>query len=450
MSPQNNADSTLQTITELRVSGYKSIIQPQSIEIRPLTILAGTNSSGKSSVIQPALLLKQTLEAGFDPGPLLLEGPNVTFTSADQFFSRTGDDKARSTFDVGVTAAPDSSVDLSFTRHSEKGLQVSEMKFSDGEFTGALRPEMTDKELEALVKARFRGVWEHFLQLVLSSRDPAAQKGAVALKVGRERCFLVIQEADRSAPIGRSLGIPSLDFARRISRLIHLPGLRGNPERTYVVSGLGPTFPGTFEKYVASILVHWQEEKDPRLDELNRSLESLSLTWKITARPVTETRVELRVGRLPHGKRGGAHDLVSIADVGFGVSQTLPVLVALLVAEPGQVVYLEQPEIHLHPKAQSEMAKLLAEAATRGVRVIVETHSSLLLRSVQTVVAKGKLPAEIVKLHWFSRRPDGSTNVHSADLDSEGAFGDWPEDFDEVMLEAEKRYLDAAELAHRS
>jgi predicted ATPase len=83
-----------------------------------------------------------------------------------------------------------------------------------------------------------------------------------------------------------------------------------------------------------------------------------------------ETQVELKVGRLPHGLQGGAHDLVSIADVGFGVSQALPVLVALLAAEPGQLVYVEQPEIHLHPSAQRALATVLSEAARRGVSLL--------------------------------------------------------------------------------
>jgi predicted ATPase len=74
------------------------------------------------------------------------------------------------------------------------------------------------------------------------------------------------------------------------------------------------------------------------------------------------------------------------------------------------------------------------------------THSSILLRSIQTLVATGKLPPELVKLHWFTRNPqDGSTEIHSADLDEQGAFGDWPQDFDEVALEMEKQYLDAAD-----
>ena len=109
-------------------------------------------------------------------------------------------------------------------------------------------------------------------------------------------------------------------------------------------------------------------------------------------------------------------------------------------------MFIEQPEIHLHPRAQVAMADLLANAAKRGVRVVVETHSSLLLLGVQSLVAAGTLPSSDVALHWFSRSQEtGVTTVRSAELDEAGRFGDWPEDFDQVALEAENRYLSLTE-----
>src|SRR5438309_9568872 len=75
-------------LVKVFVAGYKSFSEAAEIEIRPLTLLAGANSSGKSSMLQPLLLLKQTLEANYDPGPLLLDGPNLRFRSADEFLAR--------------------------------------------------------------------------------------------------------------------------------------------------------------------------------------------------------------------------------------------------------------------------------------------------------------------------------------------------------------------------
>ena len=306
-------------IAAVGIRGYKSIYQHQEIEIRPLTVLAGVNSAGKSSILQPLLLMKQTLEAPFDPGPLLLDGPHVSITS---------------------------------------------------------------------------------------------------------------------------LG-PSEFASRAIARIIHLPAHRGDPARTYATVAVADRYPGPFPVYTAGVVAAWQNRGETaKLEQLRADLAELRLTADIEARRLDDARVELLVGRLPGTSTG---DLVNIADVGFGVSQTLPVVVALLAARPGQLVYLEQPEIHLHPRAQVAFVALLRRAAERGVRVIVETHSSLLLRGSQTAVAEGALPTDDVVLHWFTRdETTGHTKVTTGTLDETGGFGDWPEDFDEINLEAEARYLDAA------
>jgi predicted ATPase len=176
----------------------------------------------------------------------------------------------------------------------------------------------------------------------------------------------------------------------------------------------------------------------------------MGLTWKVVAKSVDDTQVELKVGRLPHGQKRDANDLVNIADAGFGLSQALPVVVALIAAKPGQFVYIEQPEIHLHPLAQRRLANVLLHAVDSGAVVVIETHSILLLRAVQTLVATGRLSPNDVALHWFQRDEKGQTQVHQASLDDTGAYGDWPEDFDRTELEAERDYLDAVESRRRT
>ncbi|MFN0147464.1 MAG: AAA family ATPase, partial [Dehalococcoidia bacterium] len=121
-----------------------------------------------------------------------------------------------------------------------------------------------------------------------------------------------------------------------------------------------------------------------------------------------------------------------------------PVLVALQQALPGQLVYIEQPEIHLHPRAQAAMAAVLVRAAKRGVRVVAETHSSHILTGVQSLVAEGEIAPEDVVLHWFTRDTKGATQIATANLDESGAYGDWPEDFSETTLDAQDRYIRAA------
>ncbi|TAG34562.1 MAG: hypothetical protein EAZ34_05490, partial [Polaromonas sp.] len=263
--------------------------------------------------------------------------------------------------------------------------------------------------------------------------------------IGRDRAFLRFQftREDHTFmfPIGMVEGFGE-DIGRNI---IHVPGLRGNPERSYKKTAVGGSFPGTLDTYVASIVAHWQESDQDKLDTLGRQLQQLGLTWKVTSKKIDDTRVELQVGRLPTAAQGGAKDLVSIADVGFGVSQVLPVLVALLVAKPGQMVYIEQPETHLHPKAQRALAKIFADAVKRRSVVIVETHSLLFVRAIQTLVARRQVPKEAVKLHWVERDAAGQTQVTTQELDKSGAYGDWPQDFESTEMAGEQDYIDAAE-----
>ena len=424
-------------ITAVSVRGYKSLYDECRLEIRPLTVLAGANSSGKSSAMQPILLLKQTLEASYDPGPLLIDGPNVRFTSADQMLSQPG---KNGSFSIDIEVDGNQRLSITFEKRSGQGISIREMRSHGPAGDLKLTEEMSHDEI-------LRVLPEH---LKAFAKDFAGdQKSAIKWRAVRNRCFLGFTPFEGKTGVsGRAMPFlfsPSMVFELHIGKIIHLPGLRGNPERTYKTTAIGQVFPGTFENYVASMVYEWQQNPRSRPGDLADSLERLGLTWKIQAKPIDETQVELRVGRLIHAARGGAYDLVSIADAGFGVSQTLPVLVALLVASPGQLVYIEQPEIHLHPRAQVALAELLADAAKRGVKVVVETHSSLLLKAIQSLVAEGNLSPQILKLHWFERDKNGATTVRSADLDEAGAFGDWPEDFAEVAISAESRYLDAVD-----
>ena len=96
------SEEKIDGITKVAVKGFKSIAEECEIEIRPLTILAGANSSGKSSIMQPLLMLKQTLEAPYDPGPLLIDGPNVQFTEAAQFLSTLSSEDETDRFQVRI------------------------------------------------------------------------------------------------------------------------------------------------------------------------------------------------------------------------------------------------------------------------------------------------------------------------------------------------------------
>jgi hypothetical protein len=197
-------------ITRLAVQGFKSIATRQNIDIAPLTILAGANSFGKSSIMQPLLLLKQTLDTIYDPGALNIGGENVKFTEAKQFLSQQNE---RQELDLEIGVGGNASLGITFEKTTPtSALDVVEQRWTDDDQTSKLRSDSP------------RVSRDRFWLRPASAEDPAARLKAHV----RER-------------------VPPISFLDRLIReVIQVPGLRGRRERLYPVANTGPMFPGTF------------------------------------------------------------------------------------------------------------------------------------------------------------------------------------------------------------
>src|SRR5258708_23396910 len=155
------ADSVLQ-ITRLSVTGFKSLRNEQTIQLKPLTILAGANSAGKSSIVKPILLFKQTLEATYDPGPLRLDGPNVGFSEASQlFFSNKRQPKK--SFEVSITLQDGQVFKVTFVKGEKQGVELSQFENQQGDGILTLSPNLSSEE----VKKRLTS----FIRATFSSAD---------------------------------------------------------------------------------------------------------------------------------------------------------------------------------------------------------------------------------------------------------------------------------------
>jgi predicted ATPase len=427
---------------KISVEGYKSIAKKRTVQLSGLTILSGANSSGKSSFMQPLLLIKQSLENDFDAGSLLLDGPNVKLSDSSEIISKVPSTESGH-LKIALLDDDKESV-IVYKFRERKGIHIDSVFQKDQVFKDGIK--------------LFFGMKPAEIDLIAPSpqmkafREIFGKDGKrVSWRVSRERCFLELsmQIDGKNVPYGINIS-PASRFGSIATRLIHVPGLRGNPERSYKVASADSLYPGSFEKYVASIVHNWKIDKrhHSKFDALVKQLNLLGLASSIETHSINDTRLELRISR-HKGCDKTSKNFVNIADVGFGVSQTLPVLVALLTAKKGQIVYIEQPELHLHPRAQFALAEVIADAVTaRNINVVIETHSSILIRGIQILVAKKELNPDVVSLNWFTQNSDsGQTDITEAKLDRVGAFGDWPEDFDEVILNVESMYLDAVEKA---
>ena len=447
-----------QQITGLTVEGYKSFGKKQHLQIRPLTLLAGANSSGKSSVIQPLLLLKQTLDAPFDPGPLKIDGPNVAFSWNRQLFTQGVDGETVPSMKIGLKhqywvlfsrETSQRTLELEFKCTPEGKLIL--MQESIGELCSQCGEEkyieIKLKEGKLTLASGQNATWleqslRHYTGLGLLPKLTEWDA-----RVVRVRCFLDLEiEAGEIGSTSSYADIP-ISLSRQLgplfANIMYIPGLRDPASvRSYPRMPIGEYFSGPMHPYLASIIHDWGQGSEP-WEALEQDLRSLGLAEKVAVEAVNDTALEVLVGRrLPSGRH--AHpDLVSLADVGLGLSQVMPILVVLRAAQPHHVVVIEQPELHLHPRGIHKLAEVIVDAVNRGVRIIMETHSELLLLGVQTMVAQGRLDSTQVSLNWFSLDEQGYSHIHQAEIEQDGSFGDWPVDFLDVELSAQRQYLDA-------
>jgi hypothetical protein len=393
--------------------------------------------------MQPLLLMKQTLlDMSAPSGALQLDGSNVSFSDLNQLFWKERGSNKQPLFCIKLSDTYGISVSQTYTIN-DNSLQISGLAYKDSETEYEIDMDMDQETLRSKCPIISKN------EKRFKEKYPNADIGWI---LWDSRGMLRISAFDKKEkdsldqlayPSDRPMSI----FQRDIQSILHVPGMRGIPERQQSRHRTKGNFPGPFQYYTGGIIEKWQSMHEPggetSFQLLKEYFSDLSLGWEIQTKSFGGA-IEIEVSRIAKFRKGVSRDMVNIADVGFGVSHVLPVLVALLTAQPGQIVYIEQPEIHLHPRAQWDLAKILADAANRGVIVIAETHSDQLLMGVQHQVASGQIGSDKTMLHWFERDEDGASHITSTELDEHGTYGDWPEDFSSVIMKNHKEYLDAS------
>jgi predicted ATPase len=116
-------------------------------------------------------------------------------------------------------------------------------------------------------------------------------------------------------------------------------------------------------------------------------------------------------------------------NVGYGITTTLPILVAILAAKPGDIIIIENPETHIHPKGQTRLAMLISKAAEAGVQFLIESHSDHILNGIRVATKKKMIDAEKVRINFFTRSNNQTTTIERLHLDNNGRIDAWPKGF---------------------
>lgn len=355
-------------ITHLHSEGFKGL-SGLSFVFRPLTVLTGTNCSGKSSLIQSILLSRLaslSFSKGSDPVYVPLNGPP---------------------YDLNLGTAFDI---LPFGTEQIRDVHVT-LQNGPGEFRWEFAVENdTDRYL-------------------VCRRTPSAPfPGLTATHPGGFTYLSAMREGQPDL-----LSLPSVPkseltidcFGKSAAGVLHLCGNHS------VYPGLHHPMAGQLP--LLKQVEHWMREFVPHL---SLRVESSS----------TLAAVGLRY--LQGGIFG---EWMRPTNTGFGLSYCLPIVVAGLLAKPGSLLIVDSPEAHLHPAAQSAMGQFLARLAAHGIQVILETHSDHILNGIRLAALRVEHPLQptAVQFHFLTLGAEGKVRHYPIEITPLGGLSDYPKQF---------------------
>ena len=427
-------------LKRLRLGNFKAW-KEADLELGPVTGLFGTNSAGKTSLLQFLLLLKQTRNAT-DRGLVLDFGGAEALvdlgTFEDVLHRHDRRRRLRWTLDWIVSdemkiADPDRPRSELFrgkrlANRGVVGLSNSspwpyELTYSldDVEFT-----LQTKRRSETEFELHSRGSDFEFLRNV-GRAWPLPRPVKTHLFPGEIKSYY------RNAAF---LGDFELAYENLMDSIYYLGPLREYPRREYRWGGSRPRDVGPRGEYTLDAVLAatrdnverslgYRKRKKPFQGMIAYWLRELGLIHDFRLEEIGEGSSYWRAEVLT----SPSSVWTGLMDVGFGVSQVLPALVLLYYAPQGATILMEQPEIHLHPAVQTGLADLMLNVAqTRQLQIVVESHSEHLMRRLQRRVAEGRASARDVRLYFVSTDA-GAAKLSDLALNDFGEIGNWPKHF---------------------
>ena len=428
----------------------------QDIEFAPLTVIAGQNSSGKSSIIQAINALLQSTQGRAFPFDLVLNGD---WAHLGGFKNVIHGHDARNSFGIGISfniADTTYALSATFKQASEEGHLFPRQVRASSDSFGHLEIDWNQRAQEFHMRLdpshvlvdRQRKKFIRTFADVLSSDEIRRQTVMDNLKVtDPSQINEVIESLYESAAEASRDGVstPASEFSDFLSfasnnpffeilkrgtseamqqlrsRCSYIGPMRASPSRYFPLAG-GDLVADSAGEGTSRTLAKWKDRKSSLISQVGSALAQLELASDITVS--VEHDEFLKIGIKPHGRFYSD----SIADVGYGLSQVLPMIVADLNIEKGGTLLVNQPEIHLHPSSQALLANYFVERL-EDKQYIIETHSEYLINRLRLLVAKGVVASDAIRVIYCSADEKGASVAHSVRIEEDGSLTGAPKEF---------------------
>ena len=397
-------------ITELRAQNFKSWQDTSKLQFAPLTGFFGANSSGKTSILQVLLMLKQTVERPPDWNEPLYFGDDESLVNLGNFDAVIHKHEQDLNLNISVSWKSSTVADIN------KYIRFHSLKFPS--HVEMLPPSQGDRDRSEEISFSTniaRSAMNNFYYKTNLYRFDDQQLDlfrCYGLRTARTQIMEISSRFEEA-------------FENLFSRILYLGPLREHPRPRYTWDGDHPKGIGQEGEKAISALLSGRIRHLSIDKQILSWLQRLELIDSYDLRPISDTNqdYEFLVKKYKDGPE------VRLTDVGFGVSQVLPVLILCYYAPEGSILILEQPEAHLHPKVQSELADVLIDVVkNRNVQIILESHSAHLLHRLQRRIAEEQMSAADTAF-YFCQINDGTSEIERLKVDEYGNIRNWPQNF---------------------
>lgn len=436
-------------LTKLRIQNFKAWRDTSELRLAPITIFFGTNSSGKSSIGQFLMMLKQTA-ASPDRNRVLHPGDTNSLVDLGTFedllyqhdqkndlkfmveWKQAGGLVIEDVLSSNQFRGEQIRFNASIGFENRKGISAVCRQFSY-EFTGN-----SDSEFSVAMIPELKQGGKY--KLAVSGFHEKRKAGRVWPLPHPSKFYGFPDELSLYYQNGETLNDLSFNFQSLLQGLSYLGPLREEPRRNYAWTGETPENVGSRgERWVSAFLAAADRKINQGYKKQGMEFEVLIATWlkklglihSFTVAPIAKGTREYRV----RVKVNASSSEVAIPDVGFGVSQVLPVIVQSFYARENSTVIIEQPELHLHPAVQQNLADMFIGAvksrqggSDRGVQFLIESHSEHFLRRLQRRVAEEVIRHEDVAVYFCESTGTG-VRARPLEVDLYGNIIDWPKNF---------------------
>lgn len=425
-------------LQDIKFTNFKCFEETQNLEFGKLTLLTGANSTGKSSLMYGILGVLQSKNF-----PLELS-PNGSYVQMGNFLELVFKHKSDKTVGIHFTLIDSETKDKLKIESSWQSNPVGNPFMKSCECIGSFYSfrietntdgqQMLCLDIDSL-KSKKKLDMEDLLEdtgskypsdgdlidyLKYATRETHIKNVLIDGISGdtspeiRYPLFLVLQE--------------TMAFIKRYNaRVNYISSYRQPAQRIYTEEPVASGKIATSGEGFINELLKWKDEKQDKFIEFVEGMKSIGLLSDV--KPTRLGSGQFKIGVKVHEE----DEMANLWDVGFGISQTMPIIIGDVELGKESTLYVSQPEVHLHPKAQASFGDYLVKQVNNGKRYVIETHSEYLMNRLRLSIVRGNVKEDDVKVYYMSQK-EGKTCIDDIKFKRDGQIVGAPQDFFDTYM----------------